>query len=100
MRVQLIGHFKPCITDIYLHIVARMHGRLYPHAPVVPPLGAGAAAHPMADRGPLVGLLSPAAAPSAQAARLRWRRRALLWWQRAWYDMRVDGINRRFQTHA
>ena len=20
MRVELIGHFKPCITDIYLHI--------------------------------------------------------------------------------
>ena len=24
VRVQLIGHFKPCMTDIYLHIVARM----------------------------------------------------------------------------
>ena len=24
MRAELIGHFKPCMTDIYLHIVARM----------------------------------------------------------------------------
>ena len=24
VRVQLIGHFKPCTTEIYLHIVARM----------------------------------------------------------------------------
>ena len=33
MRVELIGHFKPCMTDIYLHIWCA-HGRLYPHAPV------------------------------------------------------------------
>ena len=24
MRVELIGHFKPCMTEIYLHIDARM----------------------------------------------------------------------------
>ena len=24
MRAELIGHFKPCMTDIYLHIDARM----------------------------------------------------------------------------
>ena len=24
MRVKLIGHFKPCMTEIYIHIVARM----------------------------------------------------------------------------
>ena len=24
MRVELIGHFKPCMTEIYLHSVARM----------------------------------------------------------------------------
>ena len=24
MRVQLICHFKPCMTEIYLHIVARI----------------------------------------------------------------------------
>ena len=24
MRVDLIGHFKPCMTDIYIHIDARM----------------------------------------------------------------------------
>ena len=24
VRVQLIGHFKTCTTEIYLHIVARM----------------------------------------------------------------------------
>ena len=24
VRVQLIGHFEPCMTEIYLHIVARM----------------------------------------------------------------------------
>ena len=24
MRVELIGHFKPCTTEIYLHIDARM----------------------------------------------------------------------------
>ena len=34
----IIGHFQSCATDIYLHIDARMHGRLYPHAPVPPSL--------------------------------------------------------------
>ena len=34
MHVKLIGHFKPRITDIYLHIWC-VHGRLYPHAPVI-----------------------------------------------------------------
>ena len=24
MRAELIGHFEPCMTDIYLHIDARM----------------------------------------------------------------------------
>ena len=24
VRVQLIGHLQPCMTEIYLHIVARM----------------------------------------------------------------------------
>ena len=24
MRAELIGHFKACMTDIYLHIAARM----------------------------------------------------------------------------
>ena len=33
MRVQLIGHFKTCMTDIYLHILCA-HIQLYPHAPV------------------------------------------------------------------
>eukprot|EP01048_Picozoa_sp_COSAG05_P017228 COSAG05_NODE_2320_length_3240_cov_2.007641_2_plen_38_part_00 len=27
MRAELIGHFNPCMTDIYLHIIdARMRG--------------------------------------------------------------------------
>ena len=33
MRVELIGHLKTCMTDIYIHIWCA-HGRLYPHAPV------------------------------------------------------------------
>ena len=33
MRVELSGHFKPCVTEIYLRIWCA-HGRLYPHAPV------------------------------------------------------------------
>ena len=34
MRVQLIGHFKPCMTGIYLHIDARMadYIRTHPYA--------------------------------------------------------------------
>eukprot|EP01048_Picozoa_sp_COSAG05_P032931 COSAG05_NODE_12910_length_449_cov_1.320000_2_plen_30_part_01 len=24
MRSDIIGHFKPCVTDIYIHIDARM----------------------------------------------------------------------------
>ena len=34
MRVELIGHFKPCMTDIYIYIDARMADYIYPHAPV------------------------------------------------------------------
>ena len=33
VRVELIGHLKPCMTKIYLHNLCA-HGRLYPHAPV------------------------------------------------------------------
>ena len=31
MRVELIGHFKPCVTDIYLHFIdcRCAHERLY-----------------------------------------------------------------------
>ena len=36
MRAEFIGHCKPCTTDIYLHIVARMEDYIYPHAPVIP----------------------------------------------------------------
>ena len=32
VRVQLIGHFKTCMTEIYIPILCA-HGRLYPHAP-------------------------------------------------------------------
>ena len=34
MRVELMGHFKPCMTDIYLHIDARMadYIRTHPYA--------------------------------------------------------------------
>ena len=34
MRAELIGHFKPCMTDIYLHVDARMadHIRTHPYA--------------------------------------------------------------------
>ena len=31
MRVELIGHFKPCMTDIYIHIDARMAGYIRTH---------------------------------------------------------------------
>ena len=33
MRVAIIGRFKPCMTEIHLHIWCA-HGRFYPHAPV------------------------------------------------------------------
>eukprot|EP01048_Picozoa_sp_COSAG05_P000400 COSAG05_NODE_11_length_38500_cov_831.349861_9_plen_37_part_00 len=34
MRAELIGHFQPCTTDIYLHIDARMadYIRTHPYA--------------------------------------------------------------------
>ena len=31
MRVDLIGHFKPCMTEIYLHIDARMADYIRTH---------------------------------------------------------------------
>ena len=31
MRAGLIGHFKPCVTDIYLHIDARMADYIHTH---------------------------------------------------------------------
>ena len=31
MRAELIGHFKPCMTEIYLHIVARMADYIHTH---------------------------------------------------------------------
>ena len=31
MRVELIGHFKPCMTEIYLHIDARMADYIRTH---------------------------------------------------------------------
>ena len=31
MRVELIGHFKPCMTEIYLHIDARMAYYIHTH---------------------------------------------------------------------
>ena len=31
MRVELIGLFKPCMTEIYLHIVARMADYIATH---------------------------------------------------------------------
>ena len=38
MRVELIGHFKPCMTAIYLHIDARMadYIRTHPYTEVGP----------------------------------------------------------------
>ena len=35
MRAELIGHFQPCMTDIYLHTVARMadYIRTHPYPP-------------------------------------------------------------------
>ena len=36
MRVELIGHFKPCMTDIYLHIDARMADYIHTHPYGVP----------------------------------------------------------------
>ena len=31
VRVQLIGHLQPCMTEIYLHIVARMADYMATH---------------------------------------------------------------------
>eukprot|EP01048_Picozoa_sp_COSAG05_P020170 COSAG05_NODE_3356_length_2127_cov_1.993261_3_plen_85_part_00 len=31
MRVELISHFKPCMTDIYLHFDARMADYIHMH---------------------------------------------------------------------
>ena len=31
MRAELIGHFQPCMTDIYLHIDARMADYIRTH---------------------------------------------------------------------
>ena len=31
MRAELIGHLKPCMTDIYIHIVARMADYIRTH---------------------------------------------------------------------
>ena len=31
MRVELIGHFQPCMTDIFLHIDARMADYIRTH---------------------------------------------------------------------
>ena len=31
MRVELIGHFQPCMTEIYLHIGARMADYIHTH---------------------------------------------------------------------
>ena len=31
MRADIIGHFKPCMTDIYLHIDARMADYIHTH---------------------------------------------------------------------
>ena len=35
MRAELIGHFEPCMTDIYLHIDARMADYIRTHPYVV-----------------------------------------------------------------
>ena len=31
MRAELIGHFQPCMTEIYLHIDARMADYIHTH---------------------------------------------------------------------
>ena len=31
MRAELIGHFEPCMTEIYLHIYARMADYIRTH---------------------------------------------------------------------
>ena len=31
MRADIIGHFEPCMTDIYLHIDARMADYIHTH---------------------------------------------------------------------
>ena len=35
MRVELIGHCKPCMTDIYIHIDARMADYIRTHPYIV-----------------------------------------------------------------
>ena len=39
MRVELIGHFQPCMTDIYLHIDARMADYILTHPYTGDPIG-------------------------------------------------------------
>ena len=42
MRAELIGHFKPCMTEIYLYIDARMAYYIHTHPYVyAPAIGAG-----------------------------------------------------------
>ena len=38
MRAELIGHLKPCVTDIYLHIDARMADYFRTHPYIVLPV--------------------------------------------------------------
>ena len=37
MRVELIGHFEPCMTEIYLHLDARMADYIRTHPYARPP---------------------------------------------------------------
>ena len=68
MRVELIGHFKPCMTGIYLHIIFSHYG-LYANAPALMQSRARRTAGRPGIMRPSAGLRRP------RGVRLRWRRR-------------------------
>ena len=47
MRAELIDHFEPCMTDIYLHIYARMADYIHTHPQPGSAEGLGAGPAPM-----------------------------------------------------
>ena len=65
MRADIIGHFKPCMTDIYIHIDARMAEYIRTHPYII-------STHCMAVAGQIITWIcdsSFAASKSAQRSR-------------------------------
>ena len=56
VRAELIGHFKACMTDIYLHIDARMADYIRTHPYLLPKVigHRGACMHRQIDTGPVL----------------------------------------------